>query len=435
MRKPLSLSQAQATNVQPARGYRETLRLFTLMFSVLSCCSAIAQTGDRQTEIKPFPQNRVVDFYAKQAEMYLSSKQPIPPILPQYPGMDGGGFGHWGQNSEESSADYTLNQVETGNVVAHVIHHFGSVTNKAVAVHLRAQGGQSVLFDPEKLTFVDAWKDGFLFRHAGRFGTMGGVRAEGTRTIDLTAGAWVGTGDAARKYYGVHRRGLDACFRYHIGGAEIRDWTTSLETGLVRTIHIEGALPEGAQLQIAKLTDTTTGAAWVVGNNADGRCVVGVRSSTANGGSPAQLTSQDGLVAVVPARAETQTFTILMSPLGAGQDARALYEQELTQAVADAMASRVQSELTDAGPGQWVDKTTTTHLLRGEKTRASPSIPSKFHMMFRMPFEHPCDLGSWSIFGWQSCGLYNHRRRLDREIQQGDIWARSGAGTGRREER
>ena len=88
---------------------------------------------------KPFPQNRVRDFYFRQAEQFLDA----PPVdrtavLPQFPGLDGGGFGHWGQNPEDVSFDYSLNDTDTGNVICQITHHFGRKTPKAVNVRLSA---------------------------------------------------------------------------------------------------------------------------------------------------------------------------------------------------------------------------------------------------------------------------------------------------------
>ena len=49
-----------------------------------------------QDEVKPFPENRVRDFYATQARGFLKSEHTLPKLLPQFPGLDGGGLGTLG---------------------------------------------------------------------------------------------------------------------------------------------------------------------------------------------------------------------------------------------------------------------------------------------------------------------------------------------------
>ena len=116
--------------------------------------SAVAQQS--QTVHAPFPENRVRDFYFRQAEQQLLSGQPVPELLPQFPGLDGGAFGHWGQNPAEASVDNTLNDVDSGNVICSRIRHFGKNNQKGVAVRLSGgDNGISVVFDPLQLSFID----------------------------------------------------------------------------------------------------------------------------------------------------------------------------------------------------------------------------------------------------------------------------------------
>ena len=121
------------------------------------CCFIRCETGsakqsasrvrDSPTD-RPFPLNRVKNFYFHQAEE-LMDVESIPDLIPQFPGLDGGAFGHWGQNPEDVNFDHTLNDVETGNVVCQVVNHFGSTTNKGVAVRIDDLTKTSALFDHE----------------------------------------------------------------------------------------------------------------------------------------------------------------------------------------------------------------------------------------------------------------------------------------------
>ena len=65
-----------------------------------------------EDKVKPFPANRVRDFYREEARHWLEHQGEMPKILPQFPGLDGGVWGHWGQNPESDNADKGLNEVE-----------------------------------------------------------------------------------------------------------------------------------------------------------------------------------------------------------------------------------------------------------------------------------------------------------------------------------
>ena len=63
----------------------------------------------------PVNRDRVYDFYAKEARHALA--QPVlPPTLPPYPGLDGGKYGHWGNQNEKTWEDGRWNQMEIGSL-------------------------------------------------------------------------------------------------------------------------------------------------------------------------------------------------------------------------------------------------------------------------------------------------------------------------------
>ena len=43
-----------------------------------------------EDKMKPFPANRVRDFYREEARRWLEHQGEMPKILPQFPGLDGG---------------------------------------------------------------------------------------------------------------------------------------------------------------------------------------------------------------------------------------------------------------------------------------------------------------------------------------------------------
>ncbi len=162
----------------------------SVFFTIATACVLAAPSCVAQSDPKlPFPQNRVRDFYFRQAEQFLDHRPSDPvDVLAQFPGLDGGGFGHWGQNPEEVSFDHSMNDVDTGDVVCQISHHFGQTTRKGVNVLIDRATKASVLFDPEKMTFVDSWTGGFVKWGFVRFGLMGGVEADGQRSMDFGGG-------------------------------------------------------------------------------------------------------------------------------------------------------------------------------------------------------------------------------------------------------
>jgi len=224
------------------------LRTLTVLLVIV--CSGMSIQAQSDPRL-PFPQNRVRDFYFRQAEAFLDLRPTDPvDVLPQFPGLDGGGFGHWGQNPEEVSFDQSLNEVDTGNVVCQLTRHFGVTTAKAVNVHIDPVTKTSVLFDPQRMTFVDAWQGGFVKWGFVRFGLMGGVEAAGERIADLRQAAWQVSENTATRYLGFYRHGSHVAFVSQIGNARVYDSCSVAEGQLLRTLQIEGCLPESTFLKI-----------------------------------------------------------------------------------------------------------------------------------------------------------------------------------------
>ena len=113
------------------------------------------------SELAPWPESRVRDFYAKSAERFLSSDQPVPELLPAFPGMDGGTFGHWGNFPQNRTTNTWMNDVKYDGMMTTFTRNFGAETAKAIQVQPGAEGDMTALFDPAVSSFVDVW-DGRL---------------------------------------------------------------------------------------------------------------------------------------------------------------------------------------------------------------------------------------------------------------------------------
>src|SRR5262249_50914773 len=79
----------------------------------------------------PVNRERLYDFYAKEAEYFSKQKGPLG-LLPQYPGLDGGVNGHWGNQNEETWADGRWNQTDLGSVLCGIFRGAGVTVPKGV---------------------------------------------------------------------------------------------------------------------------------------------------------------------------------------------------------------------------------------------------------------------------------------------------------------
>ena len=223
-----------------------------VLITIAAACVFSSHDCVAQSDPKlPFPQNRVRDFYFRQAEQFLDHLPSGPvDVLAQFPGLDGGGFGHWGQNPEEVSFDHAMNDVDTGNVVCQISHHFGQTTPKGVNVMIDPVTKTTVLFDPQRMTFVDSWNGGFVKWGFVRFGLMGGVESSGQRFMNFGEGTWQLPPATETRYQGFYRHGQHVAFASKIGNSRVLDSCVVVDGQLVRTLQIDGSLPASTFLKL-----------------------------------------------------------------------------------------------------------------------------------------------------------------------------------------
>ncbi len=377
---------------------------------VLFCTLAIPASAQ---DAIPFPGNRVRDFYYQQAESFLSSGNPIPDLLPQFPGLDGGAFGHWGQNPSENSVDITLNEVDSGNVICSRIVHFGVDSHKGVAVAF-GSGDDAVnaVFDPLSLTFVDSWSGGFVIRGAGRFGVHDGARAAGAQLFDFTGSQWKLPQDTTTQYLGFYRHGADVVFAYQLGDARVLDRFWKLDGVVVRSLHFEGTLPAGTTLTLMKsaLDDAITkveGYSETKVTQAAVSCVAGLFDSPSG---PVLETAQGNLQLRFPTGSPATTVHLQFR-----QSETAAHCVALAPIDGEAPFSPVG--FTKGGPGQWTSKTSTTSGRLGENNTAFAID------MVTIPFASDNEFGTpMRLAGVGSLG----NGRIAVSTLLGDVWVVSG---------
>jgi azurin len=167
----------------------------------------------------PVNRDRVYDFYAKQAR-YALAQSTLPDSLPAYPGLDGGKYGHWGNQDEQTWEDGRWNQMDVGSLQAGVFRGWGKTIARGVCVRLGDNGEMAACFDPDTLTWVGAWSGGFVEFSPKRKGFLSGCTPVGQR-VDIPA-----ENPAAREsfiYHGFYRNGARVIFHYTRDGASWLD--------------------------------------------------------------------------------------------------------------------------------------------------------------------------------------------------------------------
>ncbi len=157
--------------------------------------------------------DRVFDYYGKQAEHFMKQAR-MPELLPEFPGLDGGKQGHWGnQNDAVTWKDGRWAAADHGTVFSAVFKGAGLTIPKGVCVRY---DDLAACFDPMTCTFPIRWKGGFVRLGDARHGFMGGATMEGTAMANPTPPK---QGDAPT-YHGFYRHGKEVIFFYSVKGKQ-----------------------------------------------------------------------------------------------------------------------------------------------------------------------------------------------------------------------
>ncbi len=179
----------------------------------------------------PVNRDRIYDFYAKEAE-YFRTLKPVPPLLPEFPGLDGGELGHWGNQSEETWADGRWNDTDLGSVQCGVFHGAGVTVPRGVCVQLGDNNELAGCFNPETLSYDAVWSGGFVKFSAVRHGFMHGLIMEGEpQPHEKSARP-----NEPFSYHGFYRHGRRVVFAYRIGDVEYLDAPWVEEGKFVRVV-------------------------------------------------------------------------------------------------------------------------------------------------------------------------------------------------------
>ena len=183
-----------------------------------------AQWPSWQKEVN---RDRVYDFYRKQAR-HFRSMSPTPALLTEYPGLDGGQYGHWGNQSEPVWADGRWSESDLGSLQGGVFHGDGISVARGMCVTIgEGQESISACFNPDTLTYPKVWKGGFLSFSDVRHGFMNGIRQSGitVETTDELTGVKAKQKDSKSntQYLGLYRDGERVIFSYQVDGVAYLD--------------------------------------------------------------------------------------------------------------------------------------------------------------------------------------------------------------------
>lgn len=197
--------------------------------------------------------DRLYDFYAKEADwarsLQKAGKQ-VPPLLMEYPGLDGGALGHWGNQNEGTWASDAWNSVKLGTLQAGIFRDGKVTVPRGVCVQLGNDGELACCFNPDTLSYDAVWKGGFLKFSSVRHGFMHGVMMDGESISNSHKGLGP-EGEVVKgpfKYRGFSRVGKRVVFAYRIGNTEYLDSPWVEDGKFVREVAPANKHPLASQI-------------------------------------------------------------------------------------------------------------------------------------------------------------------------------------------
>ncbi|WP_231741090.1 plastocyanin/azurin family copper-binding protein [Thalassoglobus neptunius] len=166
---------------------------------------------------------RVYDYYAKQAAAFRGRSDSVR-LLPEFPGLDGGTLGHWGNQDEETWRDGRWNDTELGTLQSGVFRGAGVQVDRGICIRFGENQQYSACFNPEDLSYSLVWENGFVKFSDTRHGFVSGLALDGKPiSRDVSALSSELPEHNKRRYLGLYRSGDLVAFRYRIGDQEFLD--------------------------------------------------------------------------------------------------------------------------------------------------------------------------------------------------------------------
>ncbi|MBX7168860.1 MAG: TIM barrel protein [Pirellulales bacterium] len=204
--------------------------------TAFDCDRSPLDPGAHEFAQHPVNRDRLYDYYAKEAD-FFRDHAPSAMLLPEYPGLDGGVLGHWGNQNEDTWRDDRWNAMDNGSLISGVFHGPQGPVARAICVQLDNQ--RAICFDTDKLEYVAAWRGGFVKFSSVRHGFLDGLRADGVELAIPTEPRPAGQG----RYLGLYRHGARVVFAYEIDGVRMLDEPLATSEAVQRVVAPAAAHP------------------------------------------------------------------------------------------------------------------------------------------------------------------------------------------------
>jgi putative heme-binding domain-containing protein len=162
--------------------------------------------------------DRVYDFYTREA-LHFRAQRPLPLLLPEWPGLDGGTYGHWGNQNDNVWRDGRWNQTDLGSLQCGVFRADRITVPRGVCVRLGDKGEMAACFNPDTLQIEAVWKGGFVRFSDHRFGFLDGIRPVG----EMLPKPERNPVSQRFVYRGFYRHGARTIFAYRVGDVDMLD--------------------------------------------------------------------------------------------------------------------------------------------------------------------------------------------------------------------
>ncbi len=127
----------------------------------------------------PVNETRIYDFYQRQAAWYREHPPAAEEVLPAFPGLDGGLWGHSGRPNQNNHVDDSWAKMEVGKVVSCTLRGAGKPIPKALTFQVgEEEAPVTVVFNPETLAFEKYWRGRVRFGDR-RWGIVENVYVDG----------------------------------------------------------------------------------------------------------------------------------------------------------------------------------------------------------------------------------------------------------------
>ncbi len=352
--------------------------------------------------------SRIYDFYRRQAEYYLSlPEEEIPKIIPAFPGLDGGKFGHWGRYHKNNHQDTRWNSIVLGEVWAIPTSASDIKVEKAVNVRLPGSGDLAVAFDPIALEYPIIWSTdakNIVATTPFRWGLARNGKIVGSVKLRTKKAQLPAPKDYA-VYRGYHRTSAGIVFDYDLAGKATLDRPGQAviknETAFVRTLSFQNGIA-ATQLRLCAVPKSTT--------EKNGAFEAGTQSTVVVlQGAKGQVIQKDNELFLNLANASEKTLAQITIWRGAKEDAQSARKE---------IEARPMTEISlkDFAPEQWTD---IPEYRVTKKTGKGAYLIDEIPVPLKNPYQAPMMFSGIAFYDDGTAAI---------STLMGDIWLVKGLG-------